>query len=237
MLGTQENNNEIVNYLILSNKYWHQDYAAKLNEKNFYSKWFLINKKEDFNIEKLNQINPKKIFIPHWSSKIPESIYLNYECILFHMTDLPYGRGGSPLQNLIKLGHKRTIISAIKVVEEVDAGPIYLKKELELNGTAKEIFSRSSNIIFSMITEILRDLPTPQKQVGEVVHFKRRKPNQSKLTNLKSIDELYDHIRMLDCEGYPKAFIELENFKLEFEQSKIIDKNNLTATVNFKLVN
>ena len=88
-----------------------------------------------------------------------------------------------------------------------------------------------------MITEILRDLPTPQKQVGEVVHFKRRKPNQSKLTNLKSIDELYDHIRMLDCEGYPKAFIELENFKLEFEQSKIIDKNNLTATVNFKLVN
>lgn len=236
MLGTQENNNEIVNYLILSNKYWHQDYAVKLNEKNFYSKWFLINKKEDFNIEKLNQINPKKIFIPHWSFRIPKSIYLNYECILFHMTDLPYGRGGSPLQNLIKLGHKRTIISAIKVVEEVDAGPIYLKKELELNGTAKEIFLRSSKIIFSMITEILRDLPTPQKQVGEVVHFKRRKPNQSKLTNLKSIDELYDHIRMLDCEGYPKAFIELENFKLEFEQCKIIDKNNLTAKVNFKLV-
>ena len=41
---------------------------------------------------------------------------------------------------------------------------------------------------------------------------------------------------MLDCEGYPKAFLEFENFRLEFEQSKIIDKNNLTATVYFKLV-
>ena len=87
-----------------------------------------------------------------------------------------------------------------------------------------------------MILEIISDLPTPQKQVGEVAHFKRRKPNQSKLTNLKSIDELYDHIRMLDCDGYPKAFLEFENFRLEFDESKIIDKNNLTATVNFKLV-
>ena len=236
MLDIQAQSNKLENYLILSNKDWHQDYISKFNEKYFESKWFLINKKQDFTIEKINKINPKIIFVPHWSFRIPDTIYLNYECILFHMTDLPFGRGGSPLQNLIKLGHKKTIISAIKVVEEVDAGPIYLKKELELNGTAKEIFLRSSNIIFSMITEILRDFPTPQKQVGEVVHFKRRKPEQSKLTNLKSIDELYNHIRMLDCEYYPKAFIEFENFRLEFEQSKIIDKNNLTATVNFKLL-
>ena len=198
--------------------------------------WFYIKNKDELTPGFLKQKNIEKIFIPHWSFKIPESIYRNFECVLFHMTDLPYGRGGSPLQNLIKLGHKRTKISAIKVIEGVDSGPIYLKRDLELNGTATEIFLRSSSIIFSMILEIISDLPTPQKQVGEVVHFKRRKPNQSKLTNLKSIDELYDHIRMLDCDGYPKAFLEFENFRLEFDESKIIDKNNLTATVNFKLV-
>ena len=38
-----------------------------------------------------------------------------------------------------------------------------------------------ATLIFSMILEIIRDLPTPQKQVSEVVHFKRRKPNQSYL--------------------------------------------------------
>ena len=234
MLDFQENNNVFVNYIILSNKDWHQDYVSKLNEKNLDSKWFLINRMEDLNIEKLNQINPKKIFIPHWSHKIPDIIFLNFECVLFHMTDLPYGRGGSPLQNLIKNGHSTTKITAIRVTEGIDQGPIYLKKDLDLSGTAKEIFLRSSKIIFSMIKEIIRDLPKPQKQIGEVVHFRRRKPNQSKITNLKSIDELYDHIRMLDCEGYPKAFLEFENFRLEFEKSKIIDKNNLTATVNFK---
>lgn len=222
-------------YILLSNKDWHYELYSKLKDHFINDEWIFI-KDENLNSVEFKKINPKFIFIPHWSSKIPKSIHLNYECILFHMTDLPFGRGGSPLQNLIKLGHKRTMISAIKVVEEVDAGPIYLKKELELNGTAKEIFLRSSKIIFSMITEILRDFPNPQNQVGEVVHFKRRKPEQSKLTNLKSIDKLYDHIRMLDCKDYPKAFIEFDNFRLEFEQSKIIDKNNLVATVNFKLL-
>ncbi len=26
---------------------------------------------------------------------------MKFECVCFHMTDVPYGRGGSPLQNLI----------------------------------------------------------------------------------------------------------------------------------------
>ena len=46
------------------------------------------------------------------------------------MTDLPYGRGGSPLQNLIARGFLETKISAILVEKQLDAGPVYLKMEL-----------------------------------------------------------------------------------------------------------
>ena len=42
---------------------------------------------------------------------------------------------------------------------------------------------------------------------------------------------------MLDCDGYPKAFIEIKNFRLEFEKSDLIDNNNLTAKVSFKIKN
>ena len=48
-----------------------------------------------------------------------------YDCVIFHMTDLPYGRGGSPLQNLIIRGYKKTNVVSNKCVGEVDAGPIY----------------------------------------------------------------------------------------------------------------
>ena len=63
--------------------------------------------------ELLEKINPDWIFFPHWSWIIPKSIYEKYTCVIFHMTDVPYGRGGSPLQNLIIKGHKSTLLSAI----------------------------------------------------------------------------------------------------------------------------
>jgi methionyl-tRNA formyltransferase len=44
------------------------------------------------------------------------------------MTDLPFGRGGSPLQNLISRKIYNTKLSAIRVVKELDAGPVFLKK-------------------------------------------------------------------------------------------------------------
>ena len=111
------------------------------------------------------------------------------------MTDLPFGRGGSPLQNLIVLGKEETKISALKVVKELDAGPIYLKNKLSLNGTAEEIFIKANSIIESMIIEIINKELKPYEQKGVVVHFKRRKPKDSNITNLKNIKDIYNYIR------------------------------------------
>ena len=81
------------------------------------------------------------VLVPHWSWIIPATIHERFEVVIFHMTDLPYGRGGSPLQNLIVRGHERTMISAIRCVEEMDAGPVYLKRELSLHGSRKRSIS------------------------------------------------------------------------------------------------
>lgn len=79
---------------------------------------------------------------------MPREITDNWECVVFHMTDLPYGRGGSPLQNLIVRGHKDTKISAVRMTEKLDGGPVYMKHALFLDGSAQEIFVRCSDIIF-----------------------------------------------------------------------------------------
>ena len=72
------------------------------------------------------------------------------------MTDLPYGRGGTPLQNLIIRGHSETMISAIRCEKKIDAGPVYLKKKLSLDGTAEKIYLRAYKIIEKMIFEIIQ---------------------------------------------------------------------------------
>lgn len=191
---------------------------------------FTIHTKDQLVLKKLEEIKPDYIFFLHWSYRIPKEIFENFNCVLFHMTDLPYGRGGSPLQNLILRGHSKTILAALKVEEGIDSGPIYLKRPLSLAGTAEEIFLRSGKIMIEMIKEIATKNLIPVVQSGNPIVFKRRTPSESNIQTVNDIETIYDYIRMLDAENYPKAFIETEFFKFEFS-SAIIKAEGILAEV------
>ena len=179
-------------------------------------------------VEVLKTHTPQYIFFPYWSWKIPPEIFEEYECIAFHMTNLPYGRGGSPLQNLIIRGATKTKLTAFRVTEEMDAGPVYLKEDLPLVGTAREILARADMVISSMIDAIKKyDLKaTPQK--GFASTFKRRTPEQSNMLGVYGAEAIYDHIRMLDGGGYPRAYMEIDNKRIEFDGAKL-DGDKVTA--------
>ena len=170
----------------------------------------IYTKKEEFTAENVRNFQPDYIFLPHWSYIMPREITDNWECVVFHMTDLPYGRGGSPLQNLIVRGHKETKISAIKMTEKLDGGPVYMKHALSLEGSAQEIFIRCADIIFEKMIPLFleggnRKKQEPVPQEGEPVIFKRRKPEESQITPEMDLDKVYDYIRTLDAEDYLTA--------------------------------
>ncbi|MDE7322999.1 MAG: methionyl-tRNA formyltransferase [Lachnospiraceae bacterium] len=192
--------------------------------------------REELSVSNVCDFKPDYIFLPHWSYMIPKEITDNWECVVFHMTDLPYGKGGSPLQNLIVRGHKETKISAIQVTERLDGGPIYMKHALSLEGSAQEIFVRCSEIIFrEMIPQLLQEKITPIPQEGEPVIFKRRKPEDSEITSDMEMNTIYDYIRMLDAEGYPQAFIRFGDYRLEFTDAAVSgDGQELSARVVFR---
>lgn len=217
-------------YIFLTSKSWNDATFLEL-EKNQEVNWIRFKSRDDFQLSKIAALQPTKIFIPHWSYIIQAEIFNAYECIVFHMTDLPYGRGGSPLQNLIVRGNKNTKISALRVVKDLDAGPIYLKKNLDLGGSADSIFKRASDIIGEMIAEIIENDIKSKPQNGSPVIFKRRTPAESNLENVKSVIEAYDYIRMLDAEGYPHAFSNTEYLRFEFTDAVISENGELEANV------
>jgi methionyl-tRNA formyltransferase len=145
-----------------------------------------------------------------------------YECVNFHLTDLPFGRGGSPLQNLIVRGiNKETKLTAIRMVNELDAGPIYLKTDLSLEGTAQEILTRQSDQSAKMIEKIIIENPEPKEQEGEVVVFTRRTPEMSEIPEELSPEQRFDFIRMLDAEGYPPAYEIIDGVRHEYRNAKL----------------
>ncbi len=205
-------------YVIASSKPWNKNLPTTLHAATG-QRFQLISNPAKLTIEHLTKLGPRYVFFPHWSHRIPAEVFQKFECVIFHMTDLPFGRGGSPLQNLIARGIYETKISALKCVEEVDAGPIYIKHPLSLHGSAEEVYLRASEIIEKMIVEIININPQPLPQVGEPTFFKRRKPEQGSLLNAQSLEQAFDLIRMLDADGYPHAFINAEKFRLEFTRA------------------
>ena len=169
------------------------------------------------------QLAPRYVFFLHWSWKVPEQVVREFECVCFHMTDVPFGRGGSPLQNLIVRGHRQTKLTALRMTEEFDAGPVYRKEGLSLEGGAEEIYLRAGRTSAKMIEGIVREEMTPVAQKGKSVKFKRRTPSESEVCNLVSLEQLYDFIRMLDAEGYPRAFLQHCGMRFEFSRPALYD--------------
>jgi methionyl-tRNA formyltransferase len=207
-------------YVIASSRKWYEDMAIRLPISTGHE-FILIKNKEDLTFERLAQIQPRYVFFPHWSYLVQASVFEAFECIIFHMTDLPFGRGGSPLQNLISRGIYETKVSALKCVAEVDAGPVYLKRPLSLHGTAEEIYMRAAKVVEDMVVEMVNNELSPKEQQGKIECFQRRKPEDSSISGLSELTEVFDYIRMLDADGYPKAFLETEHLRLEFQRPSL----------------
>lgn len=210
-------------YVVATRKPWnHRVFHERLSHLE--GEWHLLTSLEDFEQADLTSIGPDMIFFPHWSWMVEENIVSRYECVAFHMSDLPYGRGGSPLQNLILRGRERTKLTAFRMTDELDAGPVYNQRDLSLSGTAESIFIRAAELIGEMIEEIVRETPEPSPQEGQVTTFSRRTPEESEISEIVTLHDLHDFIRMLDAEGYPRAFLEHEGFKMEFTRSAEYDE-------------
>lgn len=209
-------------YIVAGSKPWNKRIFDNMISTNP-GQWFLIQDPQFMSPDNIDSLSPKYIFFLHWSWKVPKEITERYECICFHMTDLPYGRGGSPLQNLIIRGKSQTKLTALRMNAEIDAGPIYLKEQLCLRGGAEEIYIRTGRLASKMIKEIIRSEMVPKPQQGDPVIFERRNPQQSRITEGLELSQLHDFIRMLDADGYPRAFIEHGGFRLEFSRSSLYD--------------
>ena len=218
-----------MNIVIITKKKWKPN-----NFKNLRKNFKVFHK---INKNKIKIIKPKIIFFIHWSKFIPKDIYKNYTCIQFHISDLPKGKGGSPIQNQILRNIKKTKISAFKVVKELDSGPICMKQNFTLAGTADTILKNMESKSLSMIKKIA-EMKTIKfkKQKGKSTFFNRRIPSESeiKINKIKSLNKMYDFLRMLDAPGYPNAFIKLKEFRFTFNDIK---KTNNVINAKVKITN
>ena len=101
--------------------------------------------------------------------KILPAEFLNaprHGCINVHFSLLPKYRGAAPVNWAIVNGEKETGVTTMKIVEELDAGPILLQHPTQIHDheTAPELLTRLAEIGAQLLSETLKRFDTIQPQ-------------------------------------------------------------------------
>lgn len=152
-------------------------------------------------------------FLLSCEKKIPAALLArSRHNIVVHASDLPRGKGMSPLTWQILEGKNVIPISLFEAVEAIDAGPIYLKDSVCFSGTELlgEMQAALGAKILDMCQRFVREYPAiinrAQPQTGVETRYRRRTPEDSRLDPTKSIAEQFDLLRVVDNERYPAFF-------------------------------
>ncbi len=216
-------------FVVAGRHAWNRE-AFEDRAQDLPGRWVFLADKGELTEARLAELDPRYVFFLHWSWIVPAAITQRWECVCFHMTDVPFGRGGSPLQNLILRGLTETKLTALRMCDELDAGPVYAKVPLSLAGRAEDVYRRASEASLELARELAATEPEPVPQEGEVVLFERRRPEQSELPTDADARQLYDFIRMLDADGYPRAFVRRGDVRLELSDAEL-DGDRVLAQV------
>ena len=179
--------------------------------------FLLFRSKSEFNEDSLRDFNPDLILFYGWSWIVSEKLLHDYKCLMLHPSTLPKYRGGSPIQNQIIDGKKKSKVSIFIMNSEIDSGAIISQGDISLEGTLDNIFEQIENVGIKLTLEIIKNRfkAKPQNH-NEATYFKRRKKADSEITleelTNKSSEFLYNKIRML-ADPYPNAFIKTKDGK------------------------
>jgi UDP-2,4-diacetamido-2,4,6-trideoxy-beta-L-altropyranose hydrolase len=164
----------------------------------------------------------------HDAAMLPESdvcFYLSYGRIVgaelrarhgnnlvVHESDLPAGRGWSPLTWQVLQGAQNIVVTLFEAADEVDAGVIYGQSLIQLRGDelVADLRRQQAEATFKLCTEYIDGYPSvlhlAREQQGTPSYFQRRTPADSRIDLDLPLRDQFNLLRVCDSTRYPAWF-------------------------------
>lgn len=145
--------------------------------------------------------------------------------LVVHESDLPKGRGWSPMTWQILEGAEQITVTLFEAAVGVDAGPIYAQETINLDGTelVDEWRRMQANATFRLCRAFVEQYPQSalcsRIQSGDPTYYPKRKPEDSRLDFYKPLSDQFNLLRVCDNERYP-AFFEWKGSRYMIRISK-----------------
>lgn len=143
------------------------------------------------------------------SNKIRSQHNIN---LVVHESDLPVGRGWSPLTWQVLQGAQKIIVTLFEAVDAVDSGMIYGQTAIQLQGDEliSDLRLKQAAATLDLCTKFILDYPAVLKkkreQRGTPSYFQKRTPADSQIDVNRSLADQFNLLRVCDNQRYPAWF-------------------------------
>jgi len=195
-----------------------------------------LNTKEEFGF--IKKINPDIVIVVAYGQLIskkllgiPKKGFIN-----IHASLLPKWRGAAPIQRSIMNSDVETGISIMKIVEDLDAGPVMKKIKIKINDsiTTEDLSKNLSKISSESIIEILDNIFDEKLKFIEQNHLqatyaKKIKKDEARINWNNSAKKILAKINGLNPN--PGAWFVYKKTRYKIWRAKIIEKNGLPGKI------
>ena len=142
------------------------------------------------------ELDADTIVLVAYGALIPSALLERHEWLNVHPSLLPRWRGAAPVERAIMAGDRETGVSVIRLVEELDAGPIGAQEAFPIGS------DDDAGIVFARAAELAPDLleratSFTGQQADGVTYAEKIGPADRELDWSRPAQELHDRVRAL----------------------------------------
>ena len=181
----------------------------------------------------LKSLKPDIVIVIAYGKIIPKRFFnlAKYGFINVHASLLPKWRGAAPIQRSIMNLDNQTGISIMKIVEELDAGPVMHQDKIEINEkidtlTLSKVLSKlGANSILNAINKIEKgEARFKEQNHSEATYAKKISKEEGRINWNQSAKKVLAKINGLNPN--PGAWFQYKNERFKVWKAEIVNKNN-----------
>lgn len=192
---------------------------------------------EESEINYLKELNPDLVVVVAYGKILPTRI-LNLKNFLFlnvHASLLPRWRGAAPIQRAILNMDKETGISIMKIVPELDAGPVLMQskinltREINYGELSKKLSSTGAKIILEAIEKIKKKQANfIEQDISKVTYAHKIKKSESRIDWHDSANKIIAKIKAF----YPPGcWFDLSGSRIKIINAIEVKRSGVAGTV------
>ncbi len=180
--------------------------------------------------EKFKQINADITVVAAYGLILPTAVTesFQYKCVNIHASLLPRWRGAAPIQRCIEAGDKIAGVSIMQVVEELDAGDVYLQKNIDIDSTTTGgiLHDKMAEIGGDLILQYLDNIDTiiPQKQDDSASTYAKKIEKEDSMLDFNQDAEILER-KIRAFNPFPATYFEYKGERFKILEACVVNKS------------